>query len=126
MTASRQKNIPLLSPASADLARVHFAEPDGMLFENGKPIATFEAKYRDIDVKRGPEPHEIYQALAAARAAGAALAVLVYPGSFEPLAWSIDQPGAYPSRLMALGLEMFSYRPGGESERGERLLDHAG
>lgn len=103
-------------------AHSHYSEPDGMLFENGAAIATFEAKYRDYDPKVGPLRGEIYQALAAARAAGAPVAVLVYPGKFETARWSVERPGVTPERLYAVGMEMFSYEPGGEMRRGEALL----
>lgn len=103
-------------------AHAHHSEPDGMLFENGAAIATFEAKYRDYDPKVGPLRSEIYQALAAARAAGSPVAVLVYPGSFETARWSVERPGLAPERLYAVGIEMFSYEPGGEIRRGEALL----
>lgn len=103
-------------------AHSHHSEPDGMLFEKGAVIATFEAKYRDYDPKIGPLRGEIYQALAAARAAGAPVAVLVYPGTFETARWSVERPGLTPERLYAVGMEMFSYEPGGEMRRGEALL----
>ncbi|HET6940568.1 MAG TPA: hypothetical protein VFH89_00250 [Sphingomicrobium sp.] len=99
------------------------AEPDGMLFENGLALATFEAKYRDYDPDEGPLRHEIFQALSAARAAGAHTAVLVYPGSFPTARWMVDQSGPNPARLFAVGLEMFSYVPGGEMRRGEDLME---
>lgn len=120
--ASGHRTLRLLRVAGGGTHHAHSAEPDGMLFENGAAIATFEAKYRDYNPEIGPLRHEIYQALAAARAASAPVAVLVYPGRFPTAEWSVDRPGMAPSRLYAVGLEMFSYKPGGEMRRGEALL----
>lgn len=120
--ASGHRTLRLLAKEQGGADRHHHAEPDGMLFEGDTPIATFEAKYRDYDPEVGPLRQEIYQALAAARAAAAPVAVLVYPGNFETGTWSVDRPGVMPARLYAVGLEMFSYRPGGEMRRGEALL----
>lgn len=123
ITASGHRNLRLLNISGGSAHRHHFAQPDGMLFENGAPLATLEAKYRDYNSAVGPLRHEIYQALAAARAAAAPVAVLVYPGSFPAAEWAVDQTGNAPARLIAVGLDMFSYAKGGELRRGEALLE---
>lgn len=122
LLASGHRTLRVLQVAGGGAHHPHYAQPDGMLFENGAAIATFEAKYRDYDPASGPLRHEVYQALAAARAAGTSVAVLAYPGSFPTAEWLVDRPGMTPSRLYAVGLEMFSYKPGGEMRRGEALL----
>lgn len=123
VTSNGHRDLRLLVVSGGGAQRHHFAQPDGMLFEDGVPVATFEAKYRDYEPAIGPLRHEVYQALAAARAAAAPVAVLVYPGSFPTAEWSVDQPDVSPRRLLAVGLEMFSYAKGGETRRGEALLE---
>jgi len=120
--ASGHRTLRLLEVENQHAHAPHGSEPDGILFENGTPIATFEAKYRDYDPNVGPLRHEIYQSLAAARAAGAPVSMLVYPGNFPTASWSVERAGVMPSRLYAVGLQMFSYKPGGEKRRGEELL----
>lgn len=105
-----------LGPAS------HNVEPDGLLLENDFVVASLEAKYRDYDPAEGPQRHEIYQAVAAARAVSAPLAVLVYPGAFETAHWNIDGGPFAPTQLAAVGLDMFNYQRGGEDARGAKLL----
>ena len=107
-----------LGPARED----HFVRPDGILIEDDATLATFEAKYRAYSREGGPLRSEIYQALAAARACSSPLAVLVYPGRFDPAYWCVCKAGATPSCLAAIGLDMFSYRTGEDASRGKLLL----
>jgi hypothetical protein len=98
------------------------AEPDGRLFENGRLIANFEAKYAVFDGFK-PDRNHIYQVLGTAAACGSPLAVLVYPNSFEPQVWEVSGFQGHPVHLVALGLELFKWLPPGQAEsRGEMVL----
>ena len=122
LVAKRQHPLQILSSPKGGARSQDPARPDAVLFEDREAVATFEAKYRDYRVEKGPERTEVYQALAAARAASAPTAVLVYPNGFPAATWSVERPGSAPSRLCAVGLEMFSYRAGGEEHRGAELM----
>lgn len=111
----------LLHPVSQGGATRHLVEPDGLLLEDGRVAASFEAKYRRFDPDRGPLREEIYQALAAARAVGSPMSILVYPNSFAPRIWSVKGGGA-PAHLAALGLDLFSFERGGAEVRGGDIL----
>lgn len=111
----------LLSRTAATGRMIHELEPDGVLVKDGAAVAAFEAKYRDFDPASGPLRTEIYQALAAARAVSAPVSVLVYPNRFETIAWNVAGTGA-PTRLLAVGLDLFGYAQGGEVERARDLL----
>lgn len=113
---------PLLQRVSGAGAASRDVEPDGLLLEGGSVVASFEAKYRDYKPSDGPQRAEMYQALAAARAVSSGLAVLIYPGTFEMESWSVEGDGTSPVKLVAVGLEMFSYTRAGDDARGAKIL----
>lgn len=97
-------------------------QPDGRLFESGKLVASFEAKYTMFD-STAPQREHTYQALSTAAACGAPLAVLTYPGRFSPLVWEVSGFNGTPSHLVAVGMDMFKWLPPGSADtRGEGLL----
>lgn len=99
--------------------------PDGRLLSDEITLASFEAKYSmaSVDAAGWPPRDHIFQALTTAAASSARAAVLVYPHKFEPITWKVHSFGGKPAVLVALGLDMFSYRAGvGEKERGQQLL----
>ncbi len=97
-----------------------FLEPDGLITRNDSALATFEAKYTTFDGR--PEEHHIYQALTAAAVLSARVSVLVYPGQHPPRWYDVQGFGGRPAKLVALGLDMYSYkRAGGDSSRAEEI-----
>jgi hypothetical protein len=108
----------LLISGSVIGARV---EPDGALEVDDAVIATFEAKYarRDVDI---PVREHVPQALAAARAVNAPIAVLVYPDVYAPNSWTVTHDGP-PRKLVTMGLDLFGYRPGCEKDIAHRIID---
>lgn len=97
-----------------------YLEPDGLITRNGSALATFEAKYTTFN--GSPEGHHVYQALTAAAVLGASVSVLVYPGQYPPQWYDVQGFGGRPAKLIALGLDMYSYkRAGGDSSRAERI-----
>lgn len=117
--------VPLLHTPSGLASRPHGVEPDGMLVEEGRPIATFEAKYtrRDAGGDWPAEAHR-YQALATASACDSPLAVVVYPDDLPAGAWVVEGFGGRPRWLAAVGLDLFSYSSGaGDEERGLRIFE---
>ncbi len=99
-------------------------EPDGLLYEAGEPVASFEAKYARRWAARWPAREHYFQALSTAAAIGSPLAILVYPESFEPVWWRVTGFDDAPKHLAAIGLGLFSYRRGtGDRERGRRIVD---
>ncbi|WP_163275548.1 5-methylcytosine restriction system specificity protein McrC [Cellulomonas iranensis] len=122
---------PVGSPPESRLAVLHRAAgftPDGLLAlasDHRSVAATFEAKYSRPRGLRGISGH-IYQAVAAAAATGARVAVLVYPECSGPVRWEVSGFGGYPAHVIAVGLGMYEYERGtGDLERGELLLDIA-
>ena len=115
--------VPLLMPAGT-LSQASFSpEPDGRLFEGGQNIATFEAKYSAFDGKVPVRQH-IYQSLSTAAACGSPIAVLVYPGNFEPRTWQVQGFNGKPMHLLAMGLNMFAWLPPHQIHaRGEAVLN---
>lgn len=116
---------PFLRQVGGDMHRT--AEPDGELTgPGGSAVATFEAKHSPgpggRDEAWPPRSHR-FQAVATAKARGAPLAVLVYPGDFPSLEWEVAGAGP-PRRLVAVGIDMYSYVAGrGEASRARRILD---
>lgn len=117
---------PLRSPVGATApgtARFHVGggvDPDGVLKRGDDVVASFEAKYTT------PTPERIrnhaFQALTTAAALESPVAVLVYPGDFEAVSWSLTGFTTYPARLVAVGLDMYRYQRGsGDESRAERL-----
>jgi len=123
LRAESQWRLQLLSPAGGTARPREPIAPDGVLFENGRIFAVFDAKYRNYVERDGPKRTEIYQVITAARATGARIAVLAYPGNSSPAWWDVGPEAGNPVRLATIGLAMFSYRPGGEGERGGQLLE---
>lgn len=105
-----QGKVGLLTPASESTHRSFAPAPDGRLFENDRLVATFEAKYAHFDEVR-PQREHIYQALSTAAACHAPTAVLVYPTAFNSLAWNVSGFHGHPSRLIAVGLDLFNWVP---------------
>lgn len=100
--------------------------PDGALAMADDPdqiVATFEAKYaRPRGV--GSISSHVYQAITAAAATGAPIAVLAYPEAFPPVRWAVTGFSGRPGHVVAVGLGMYDYQPGrGDTERGQMLLD---
>lgn len=123
LSSAEQATRMILERSAGSAAAHHYLRPDGVLLENGAAVATFEAKYQAYDPQKGPREKDVYQALAAARACNAPLAVLVYPGKLAPARWRVMLPGPHPARLAVLGLDMFDYRRAGERSRGQQILD---
>lgn len=98
-------------------------EPDGRLYEDGKVIACFEAKYSTFD-SASPQREHTYQALSTAAACGTPIAVLIYPNSFDPQFWEVSGFGRNPQYLIAIGLDLFSWFPAGNAEvRGKIIFE---
>lgn len=118
-----KQNHPLLSNPSPGASKRH-VEPDGELSEHGQTVATFEAKYsRGPASDSWPPRDHVFQSLATAAARHSPLAVLVYPGTFDPVWWDVDGFNGHPAHLAAVGLRMFSYRRGvGESSRADDIV----
>lgn len=94
--------------------------PDGVLLCNGVPCATFEAKYTHF--YGAPEEAHVYQALTAAAVLGCPLACLIYPGAFNAVRYSVQGFSGHPAKLVAVGLDMYSYRRSdGNVQRAETL-----
>lgn len=120
-----QKPKALLTPERGSSGTSKSVQPEAVLKERGRVVATFEAKYsrRGSNSKWPPRDH-YFQALATAAAYDSRLAVLVYPGAFEPVWWTVEGFEARPQRMAAIGLGLFSYERGeGDEQRGTRLLD---
>lgn len=97
-------------------------EPDGRLFNEGRVVATFEAKYSVFN-GRAPVREHIFQSLSTAAACGSPVAVLVYPGDFEPLNWRVSGFNGQPKHLLAIGLDMFTWlTPDQKDARAEALI----
>lgn len=104
-------------------ARFHVSggvDPDGVIKRGEDVVASFEAKYTT------PTPERIrdhaFQALTTAAALKSPVAVLVYPDDFEAVSWSLTGFTTHPSRLVAVGLDMYRYQTGsGDESRAERL-----
>jgi hypothetical protein len=110
-----QGAIPLLTPTAPPPQRSFSPEPDGRLFCDGRLLATFEAKYSRFD-GRVPSREHTYQCLSTAAACGASTAVLVYPDNFLPMSWNVSGFQGHPSRLIAIGLDMFRWPPPSQPE----------
>lgn len=122
-TYRMQGQVGLLKPLGAKPQAIFAPEPDGRLYEDGKLVASFEAKYSVFDNIR-PERNHTYQTLSTAAACGASLAILVYPNSFEPQVWEVSGFSGTPNYLMAVGLDLYKWLPGGNLDtRGEMVLE---
>ena len=96
--------------------------PDCVLYREGSPVISFEAKYRDYARTGGPRREESYQAITAARALGTKLAVLIYPNGIETRVFEVRTPANAPRHLAVVGLDLFAYRRGaGEVESAQKL-----
>jgi len=117
-----QVAIDLLKPLGSNgLASV--VKPDGMLLSGSRTVATFEAKYAPAG-SGTPERAHVFQAISTARAWKSPLAVLIYPERFDARWAQIQAPNLYPRYLVAIGLDLFSYRQGlGDQDRAERLAN---
>ncbi|MCA8135667.1 McrC family protein [Burkholderia cepacia] len=122
-TYQMQGSVRLLTPVGGPPQKPFAPEPDGRLFENNTLIATFEAKYTEFEGE-APSRNHIYQALSTAAACGAPTAILVYPNSFSPIVWNVSGFQGRPSRLIALGLDMFTWLPTTQAQsRAQMILD---
>jgi len=84
-----------------------------------KSFATFEAKY-SVPRYTSSRGH-IFQAMTAAAAIDSPLAVLVYPEDAAPIIWGSATSGN-PRTVLAVGLDMYSFRRGtGDEEKGQYL-----
>jgi hypothetical protein len=100
-------------------------KPDGRLYEDGRLMASFEAKYSPFSGGSldGIRDH-IYQAVGTAAACGAPLSILVYPGAFAPQVWDVPGLHGTPRRLIAVGLGLFRWlQPAAASARALELLE---
>lgn len=116
-----QGNVRLLTSRGASGSASFKVKPDGRLYEDGKLVACFEAKYAALDGL--PAREHIYQAVTTASACRAPVVVLVYPGSHEPQVWSLNQPSGGPQHLVVLGVDLFQWPVVPAQERGEVLLN---
>lgn len=113
----------LLLRASTSNLSSRSVKPDGQLVSKDNTAATFEAKYSPRGSGAAwPAREHVFQAVATASACRSPLAVLVYPEDFELCWWDVEVAGGHPAHLVAIGLDLFSYRRGsGDHERGKRL-----
>ena len=105
------------------LHRKRFVEPDGSMWLDGSPVATFEAKY---SMPKGPEStrSHVFQAMTTAAALGSPLSVIVYPERSDAVVWAAQGFDGKPVRVVAVGIDMYGYRRGrGDAERGRLVLD---
>jgi hypothetical protein len=110
-------------PPLARLSRVRSVEPDGSLWFGSEIVANFEAKYSRADSDATFRSH-VFQAMTTAAALDSPLAVLVYPEASAPVTWTVHGFNDRPLQLVALGLDMYSYRRGaGDESRAALLLD---
>lgn len=108
------------SPGTAHFHVKGGVDPDGVLKRGSEVVATFEAKYTNPTAER-IRAHA-FQALTTAAALRSPVAVLVYPTNFEAVRWELTGFTTHPSRLVAVGLDMYRYRSGtGDDERAERI-----
>lgn len=101
--------------------------PDAMLRFHGSPIVTFESKYSAVSHSK-LRLHS-FQALTTGAVLEVPVAVLIYPGSFGPVVWDVQGFYGGMRTLIAFGVDMYSYRHGGEVALAERLraaIDGAG
>jgi 5-methylcytosine-specific restriction endonuclease McrBC regulatory subunit McrC len=91
----------------------------------GSIRATFDAKYKKRkEGAKWPSREDIYQVVATAAAYDSPLAVLVYPEKFETVWWNVNGLKGTPMKLAAVGLGLFSFKPGtGDRARGREILD---
>lgn len=124
LNVAPKRGFPLLINPSAG-AGTRDVEPDGELSEKGRTLATFEAKYSAGPSGSGWPPRDhVFQALTTAAARHSPMAVLVYPGTFDPVWWDVQGFHGHPANLAAVGLSMFSYRQGtGEADRASRVME---
>jgi hypothetical protein len=112
----------LLSPIGVSQKALS-PKPDGRLIEDGRVLATFEAKYFNYD-GQSPEPAHVYQALAAAAVCGAPLAVLVYPDNFAAHGWNVHGFQGAPAKLACIGANLFKHlSPAERATRAHSLLN---
>jgi hypothetical protein len=117
-----QGDIPLLTPHGGLPQEPFSPKPDGRLYENGKLVATFEAKYSAYSGSI-PQREHIYQALTTAAACGATTAILVYPEIFDPQLWNVTGFSGQPMVLASVGLGLYKWLPPNEADaRAEMLL----
>lgn len=110
-------------PPLARLSRARSVEPDGSLWLGQDIVASFEAKYSRADSDATFRSH-VFQAMTTAAALDSPLAVLVYPEPSEPVTWTVYGFNDKPLRLVALGLDMYSYRRGeGDESRAASVLE---
>jgi hypothetical protein len=123
LTYEMQGNIQLLRPLGPAPQKPFEPAPDGRLYEGEKLITTWEAKYSNFD-GTVPAREHVYQALTTAAGCGASVAVLVYPGKFDPLVWEVRGFNGGLTRLIAVGLDLFrQLTPEEAYSRGEQLLE---
>ena len=98
--------------------------PDGVLAFGNGTRATFDAKYKTREEgAEWPSRNDIYQVLTTAAAYDSPLAVLVYPEQFSPVWWNVNGLKGTPTKLVAIGLGLFSFRAGtGDMTRGREIL----
>ena len=95
--------------------------PDGVLTQDGRVIASFEAKYTDPALI--PAEAHIYQTLTAAGVLDAPMAILIYPTDAPVQVFDAKTHRDRPLRLLTLGLDLFGYtRDGGAADRANDLL----
>ena len=100
---------------------VQSVEPDGLLLRQGVAFASFEAKY--VRFRGKPEREHVFQAISTAAALGAPVAVLVYPEEFGIHRYVLPSLVS-PSRIFAIGLDLFGYRPSdSQNGVGRQVLD---
>jgi 5-methylcytosine-specific restriction endonuclease McrBC regulatory subunit McrC len=115
----------LLTPPEGSSSTPRSVYPDGWLVFDEKTRATFDAKYKKRkEGAKWPNREDIYQVVTTAAAYNSPLAVLVYPEKFETVWWNVSGLKGTPRRLAAIGLGLFSFKPGvGDLARGREILD---
>lgn len=115
-----QGEVDLATPALGLQGESFSPKPDGRLYEDGKLVACFEAKYAPFNGTM-PDRNHIYQAVATAAACRAPAAVLVYPGRHAARAWTLNLPEGCPKHLLALGLDLFKW-PAAHADNAAALM----
>jgi hypothetical protein len=120
-----QGDVNLMRRVRGTAASSFAPRPDGRLYEDGKLIASFEAKYTAFDGTM-PQRNHIYQAIVTAGACRSPLAVLVYPDQCATQSWALNLPPGSPTHLLVMGLDLFKWPALPAYERGAAMLDALG
>lgn len=111
LSVGKQRTALLTNPSDPRWA-VRGVEPDGRLIDahSGDVVAVYDAKYKRQRMTEWPSREDLYQVVASALACEAPLGVLIYPEAFAPIWWDVLSSGGHPAHVVAIGVDLFSYR----------------